>query len=340
MELWQAAGVPLECLLVHLDLLRARGPVMPRPDKVQMHLSNLDFSATQILWTLTFAALLVLLVVLLGRERAKRFPWFTASIAVMGLLLLTEQLLLTRLPRIKGLEIYWVLSNLNGAIGLLVLVELARRSFRGARKLGWIIGTLVVLALGAAALVLWGPWPSWLTLTAQSQFATIRVLQFAADKVMLFSGVLTIELGLLVTLLGRRYGAGWRSHTQRIMVGLSTVALEQLTLRGTFQAISSHSMIHTKAEYERLLGLRDKLINADKVVYLCVLLWWIACLWIDAPGGSGVAAPAEEKIAPDQLEKGRPEKLAADSPRADSPRAPGPGHHTESPLESSDESYN
>src|ERR1700691_662433 len=131
-----------------------------------MHFSNFDFSATQILWTLTFAALLVLLVVLLGRDRAKRFPWFTASIATMGFLLLTEQLLLTRLPRITGLEIYWVLSNLNTAIGLLVLVELARQSFRGARKLGWIIGTLAVLAGGAAALVFWCPGPCRLTADA------------------------------------------------------------------------------------------------------------------------------------------------------------------------------
>ena len=45
---------------------------------------NFDFSTAQVLWTLTFAALLVLLVVLLGRDRAQRFPWFTASIAMMG----------------------------------------------------------------------------------------------------------------------------------------------------------------------------------------------------------------------------------------------------------------
>jgi hypothetical protein len=293
MELWQAARVLLQGLLAHLDLLGACGKSKPRPDKVQMHFSNFDFSATQILWTLTFAALLVLLVVLLGRDRVKRFPWFTASIAMMGLLELTEQLLLSRLPRITGIEIYWVLSSLNAAISLLVLVELARRSFHGARKLSWFIGTLALLAVGAAALVLWGPWPAWATLMAQSQFATIRLMQFAADKCMLLSGVLTIELGLLVTLLGRRFGAGWRSHAQRIMVGLSTVALAQLALRGTVQAIGKYSQIHTQAEYEKLLGLRDKLINADKVVYLCVLLWWIACLWIDEPAEPGATLDAE-----------------------------------------------
>jgi hypothetical protein len=36
-----------------------------------MHL-NFDFSAVQILWTLTFAGLLVLLVVLLGRDREQK----------------------------------------------------------------------------------------------------------------------------------------------------------------------------------------------------------------------------------------------------------------------------
>jgi hypothetical protein len=280
---------------------------MPRSGKVQMHFSNLDFSATQILWTLTFAALLVLLVVLLGRDRVKRFPWFTASIAMMGLLELTEQLLLTRLPRITGIEIYWTLSNLNTAIGLLVLVELARQSFRGARKLGWITGTLVVLAGGVATLVLWGPWPTWLTLTAQSQFAAIRLMQFAWDKGTLLSGVLTIELGLLVTLLGRRFGAGWHSHAQRIVVGLSTAALAQLALRGTVQAIGKYSQIHTQAEYEKLLGLRDKLINADKVVYLCVLLWWIACLWIDEPAEPGAALDADPEAETDAETKAEAE---------------------------------
>jgi hypothetical protein len=118
-------------------------------------------------------------------------------------------------------------------------------------------------------------------------------MQFAWDKGTLLSGVLTIELGLLVTLLARRFGAGWHSHAQRILVGLSTLALEQLIMRVTFQAISTHSAIHTQAEYDRLLGLRDKLIHANDVVYLCVVLWWIACLWIDEPGELGAAIDAD-----------------------------------------------
>ena len=40
---------------------------------------NFHFTTVQVLWTLTFASLLVLLVVLLGRDRMRRFPWFTAE---------------------------------------------------------------------------------------------------------------------------------------------------------------------------------------------------------------------------------------------------------------------
>jgi hypothetical protein len=273
---------------------------------------NFDFSAEQVLWTLTFAALLVLLVVLLGRDRARRFPWFTASIAMMGLLLLTEQLLLSRLPRITGAEIYWVLSFLDVVIGLLVLVELARRSFRGAGKLGWTIGTLVMLAIGAAVLVFWGPWPAWKTLAGTSELALIRLLQLAVDKGSSFSSVLAIELGLMITLLGRRFGAGWHSHAQRIVIGLSTVALGQLTLLATLRAIGTHTHIHSQADYDRVMGMRDKLIHGNNVLFLCVIAWWIACLWIDEPGAQTgeetseneplaepVADPAKETSAPE-----------------------------------------
>ena len=54
---------------------------------------NFVFTARQILWTLTFAAQLVLLVVLLGRDRARRYPWFTFSIVLFALRLLAEVLL-------------------------------------------------------------------------------------------------------------------------------------------------------------------------------------------------------------------------------------------------------
>jgi hypothetical protein len=281
---------------------------------------NFEFSAAQVLWTLTFAALLVLLVVLLGRDRVRRFPWFTASIALMGVLLLTTQVLLSKMSRFTGTEIFLILSNLEVVVSLLVLVELARRSFRGMGKLGWIIGTLVIAAVGAAVLVFWGPWPAWKTLTASSELATIRLMDLAVDKGILFSSVVTVELGLLITLFGRRFGAGWHSHAQRIAIGLSTAALAQLTLRASMQAISTQTHIHSQAEYEHVMDLREKLIHGNNAVYLGVLAWFIASMWFDEPGTTSAAEaePAEGDAAQEALEaadesESHPENTGTDS---------------------------
>lgn len=290
--------------------MRAFGRTKLRPDKVAMHF-NFDFSASQILWTLTFAALLVLLVVLLGRDRARRFPWFTASIAMMGLLLLTTELMLPKFSRITGTLIFLALSDLDVLIVLMVVVEVARRAFRGVGQLGWMIGTLALLCVAAAVLAFWGPWPSWSTVTATSELATIRLMDMIVDKGNLFTGVLTIGLGVLVTLFGRRYGGGWHSHAQRIAIGLSTASLAQLTLRGTLQAIGMHTHIQTQADYERLVGLRDKLIHANNVLYLCVMAWWIACLWVDEPGAASVAEGEADSL-------GAPEAVANEEPKAES----------------------
>jgi len=121
-------------------------------------------------------------------------------------------------------------------------------------------------------------------------------MDMAADKGNLLTSVLAIEMGLLVPLLGRRFGAGWRSHAQQIAIGLSTASLAQLGLRGSLQFIGTHTRIHTQAEYVRIIGLRDKLIHANNVVYLAVLVWWIACLWIDEPGTKSRDQESENSI--------------------------------------------
>ena len=254
---------------------------------------HFDFSATQILWTLTFAGLLVLLVVLMGRDRARRFSWFTASIALMALLLLTVEVLFGRIARLSATLVYLTLSDIDVAVSLLIVVELARRAFRGARRLPRIIGTLVSLSVGVTVMVLWGPWPAWKTLSANSELTKIRLMNLIVEKGNLLTSTLAIELGFLIALLGRRFKAGWRSHTQQIAIGLSTASLAQLALNATMQAIGMHSQIHTQADYERAIALREKLIHANDVIYLCVLVWWIVWLWLDEPGAAPATAVSE-----------------------------------------------
>jgi len=43
-------------------------------------------------------------------------------------------------------------------------------------------------------------------------------------------------------------------------------------------------------EYQRVMGMQEKLYNASNTIYLVVLVWWIVCLWIDEPGTKTVVA--------------------------------------------------
>ena len=251
---------------------------------------NFNFTAIQVLWTLTFAALLVLLVVLLGRERIRRFPWFTASIVLLALRLLTSRLLFGKLPQMTLSEIFITLADVLALVGLLVLVELARRAFGGVRRAQWVVNTAGTLLAAGLVVAFWGPWPAWKTMTADSQIAVLRLMQLAAQKLDLAVNVLTVELGLLVVLFGRRFGAGWRSHTQRILIGLSTAAIAQMAVQGVWQLIAMRAVPHSQVEYDRIIGLRDKLFNANGALFVAVVVWWIVCLWMDEPRTKAEAA--------------------------------------------------
>ena len=261
-----------------------------------MHFLGLNI--VQILWTLTFAALLVLLVVLLGRDRARRFPWFTASMVLTAVRLLASRMLYDRIPQITMSKIFLTLAVVEALVTLLVAVEIARRAFAGASRRAWMIGTLALLAVGALVLVEWGPWPAWKTLTAESTLAVLRLTQLVAQKTSLLSNVLTIGLGLLVVLFGSRFKAGWRSHTQQIVIGLSTAAIAQLAVRGIWQLIALHAAPQTQAEFERVMGIQEKLYSANSAIFLAVLVWWIACLWINEPG-TGIPAAAGLVASPE-----------------------------------------
>lgn len=254
------------------------------------------FSAAEVLWTLTFASELVLLVVLLGRDRARRFPWFTAGIVTMALLLLTTKLLFGRIAPVTASEIFLGISDVTVLVGVLLVIELARRTFTGASARAWAIGSLVLLAVAGTVLWFWGPWPAWNTFTGGSAVATMRGMQMFADKGSVLYALLSIEIGVVIVLLGRRFGKGWRSHPQMIAIGLSTAALSQLAVRLVWQLIATHATVHSREQYEHFMTLRDRMYHGNNVVYLCVLAWWIAWLWLDEPGAPAAAAESEAEV--------------------------------------------
>jgi hypothetical protein len=242
---------------------------------------HFPFNALDVLWTLTFAAHLVLLVVLMGRDRVRQFPWFTASITLVALRLLTSKLLFGRLPQMTMATVFIIMAGVGAFLSLMVVLELARRAFGRVGRAKWLLGALGVIAVGAAVLTFWGPWPAWKTLSTSPP---LQLGQLLAQKGMLLADVENIAVGLLIVLLGRSTGAGFRSKTQQIAIGLMTASFCQLGMQLIWERIAKTVVAHSREEYVHVIGLRDRLFNTNNAVYIAVLLWWIVCLWIDEKG--------------------------------------------------------
>lgn len=264
---------------------------------------HLPFSANEILWMLTFAGHLVVLVVLMGRDRIRRFPWFTANIVLITLRLLAARMLAGKLPQVTLAAVFIGLADLGAILTAMMLLELARKAFRGIKRTTWIISALGIMLVGAIVLATWGEWPSWQTLTSSSAMPTLNLLQFLALKASLFLDVETVLLGFAIVIFGSRFAGGWRTHVQRIAIGLSTASLAQLAMEATWEAIARTAKPKSMEEYQHVMNLREHLFNANSAIYVVVLIWWIWCLWQEesnqAEPGSAASAAAEPPALPE-----------------------------------------
>ena len=259
---------------------------------------HLPASTDEIIWALTFAAHLVLLVVLMGRDRVRRFPAFTAYITLIAFRLLTAKMLNGRLAQIPMAGLFIGLALLIALVNVAVLLELARKGFAGIRRVAWIASSLTLMAIGAAVLVLWGQWPSWNDLSAPGLISHLELLQLIALKAGLFLDVETVLLGVAIVLFGRRFHGGWKTHTQRILIGLSTVSLSQLAAEAITEILARTAKPHSMAEYQHLLDLRDRIAYANSAVGLLALIWWIWTLWQNEPGQDTPAAANQDAAIP------------------------------------------
>ncbi len=132
-------------------------------------------------------------------------------------------------------------------------------------------------------LAAWGEWPSLKTLMSSSAMPALQLLQFLALKASLFLDVETVLLGTVIIIFGSRFHAGWRTHVQRIAIGLSTASLSQLGMEATWEMIARSAKPQSMSEYQHIMDLREHLFNANSAIYVAVLIWWIWSLWLDEP---------------------------------------------------------
>jgi len=265
-----------------------------------MHFHS-DLIARQVLWTLTFAAQMVLLVVLIGRDRVRRFPWFTAAIALAALHLMAEVLLVGRMAMLPLQEILITMDDLTVIVGLLVVVEVARRAFAGLERSLWIANTTGLLLVTGLVLAFWGPWLTKKDMVWDTIIARLHLMQFAALKGNVLVALLTVALGLLVVIFGRQFKSGWRSQPQMIAIGLSTVGVASLValvifnrLQVTVQEIFKSGQPNARQQYEHIVTLATNLGNARELIYVFALVWWIVWLWRDEPGTAAVDTTEEK----------------------------------------------
>jgi hypothetical protein len=256
---------------------------------------SFDFILRQIaviertIWTLTFAAQLVLLVVLMGRDRARRYPWFTIGIALMALRLMAEVLLNGRMAKLPLQITIFTLADLAAIVGLLVVVEMARRAFAGVQRSIFIVNTVGLLAVAGGLLTVMGPWPVWKQLPWGTSVVNLYLMQLTAQKGELLVALLTVGFGLLVFLFGRRFKAGWRSHTQSIVIGLFAAAVSLLA----FEVVVFRTFHYTQAEQASVMRLRLSFAFAHELMYMAALVWWIVWLWRDEAGAAPLEPTAE-----------------------------------------------
>jgi hypothetical protein len=261
----------------------------------------MHWNTEQILWALVLAAHLVLLVVLLGRDRTKSFPWFTASIVIATVRLLADHLLNGKLTAVAFYWQSYTASIVASLIGLVVLRELARMVFASGKAgkilnaKGWAGGFLLTLAIAAVAVWLWGPWPALATLRAEPALFSLRLVWLTASKLDVLVGVLAIELTVLLLLFGRRFGFPLATHAQQIAIGLSTAAISRFAVAGISEAIKKSVHLTSQEQYDHVVRILTNLDNARFALWFLVVVWWTAWLWRDerGPGDDG-PSPADD----------------------------------------------
>ena len=288
---------------------------------------HLPFAVTahQLLWTLTFAAYLVLLVVFVARKLYCRLPFFTALTVLLELRLLAENLLTGRLAMLDLQKVLLAFADLSALVSILVAFELWQKVFGKAscrfRKISLSLGTLASIAL----LIGWGPWltPARIApalaplsvkiLNAMVLFAAPRgtLLVFSGiDKGNLLAAILLLLAGTQILIQRRRTGTRFNAEAVLVSVATTFTSLFWLGTQLCWQILVRTTHFHSREEYTQFLDLGGRFILANHVVNLLAILWWIGWLWFDEEEVVAPSVPTASEVTEAPAEPPSPQESA------------------------------
>jgi hypothetical protein len=238
-------------------------------------LTPLDF----LLWAAGFAGNVALLFVLLYRERDRRFPFFTALIAMNVARTLVLFFVLRYAARKVYFYAYWSFALIDTSLQLAVVYEVASRVFRplevwahDLRDSFAYIGSLsIAIALGLSFLA------------SPASRTWIEGFTVRGD---LFAAALLSELFVAMMALSMHAGLPWKTHVAKIAQGLGGYSLITVVIEGG----------HTYFGVGRELGASSALSHIRMAAYLGCVTYWAVNLWREERPVFEVTEDMREKL--------------------------------------------
>lgn len=239
-----------------------------------MPLSGTD----NLLWAAGLVGHLLLLGVLLGKGRARQFPFFTALILNSVLRTLLLKALVSNEE--AYLLVYLVTNVMDCLLQLAVTYEIATHTFKPLGHWAKDTRKAILLLVGVSLAIGLG-----LTLLASPDRPTL--LGDLVIKVNFFSSALQVELFLGMLALAATVGLPWKTHVARIAYGLGAYSLVGVLVGTGFTM------------YDKIEGMpgRGALIHTRQLLYLVCVGYWIVTLWQDAPQPRELPPQLRERLS-------------------------------------------
>ena len=227
-----------------------------------MHLSGFDL----FVWAATFCGDILLLAVLLVRNRSGSFPAFTTFIAENIATIVILYFVLHHLSFDTYRHCYVVLGIVDEILQVFVLYELAVHVFCPTGV--WapdVYKTFIGLACISGLIALFLTWLAHPTSKLWIQTFVLRSN--------FFSAVLMSELFVCMLVLSTTAGLPWKTHVARIAQGLGTYSILCVAkdILINYYGLKQHAHFYTELSHLRAL------------TYLGCELFWIVMLWQEAP---------------------------------------------------------